>query len=212
VQRLGRPHVTVKWAQSLDGRAAASDGTSQWITGSAARLDVHRRRAVADAIVAGIGTVLADDPALTARDAAGDLLPQQPRPVVLGVRPVPAGAAVRRHPLPLLQYGGDDLPAALADLREQGVQRVFVEGGPTIASAFLREGLADEVLAYIAPVLLGGDKLALGDIGIGTIREARRLTVSSVERLDDDLLVIATPEARTAVTAGAPAHYAEGDE
>lgn len=212
VQRLGRPHVTVKWAQSLDGRAAASDGTSQWITGSAARLDVHRRRAVADAVVAGIGTVLADDPALTARDAAGDLLPQQPRPVVLGVRPVPAGAAVLRHPLPLLQYGGDDLPAALADLREQGVQRVFVEGGPTIASAFLREGLADEVLAYIAPVLLGGDKLALGDIGIGTIGEARRLSVSSVERLGDDLLVIATPDARTAVTTGAPAHHAEGDE
>ena len=74
VQRLGRPHVTVKWAQSLDGRAAASDGTSQWITGPAARADVHRRRADADAIVAGTGTVLADDPALTARGADGSLL------------------------------------------------------------------------------------------------------------------------------------------
>jgi diaminohydroxyphosphoribosylaminopyrimidine deaminase/5-amino-6-(5-phosphoribosylamino)uracil reductase len=213
VQRLGRPHVTVKWAQSLDGRAAASDGTSQWITGSAARLDVHRRRAEADAIIAGIGTVLADDPALTARDAAGELLQRQPRPVVLGARPVPDDAAVLRHPLPLLKYGGDDLPAALADLRERGVQRVFVEGGPTIASAFLREGLADEVLAYIAPVLLGGEKLALGDLGIGTIGDAQRLSVSSVERLGDDLLIIATPMARAAVTVGAPAHHhAEGDE
>lgn len=212
VQRLGRPRVTVKWAQSLDGRAAASDGTSQWITGPEARRDVHRRRAGADAIVVGIGTVLADDPALTARDAAGDLLPHQPRPVVLGARTVPSGAAVRRHPLPLLQYGGDDLPAALADLRERGVQRVFVEGGPTIASAFLREGLVDEVLAYIAPVLLGGDRLALGDIGIGTIGDAQRLAVESVERLGDDLLVIATPHTRAAVAVGAPAHHAEGDE
>jgi diaminohydroxyphosphoribosylaminopyrimidine deaminase/5-amino-6-(5-phosphoribosylamino)uracil reductase len=212
VQRLGRPRVSVKWAQSLDGRAAASDGTSQWITGPEARQDVHRRRAEADAIVAGIGTVLADDPALTARDAAGDLLPHQPRPVVLGARPVPPGAAVLRHPLSLLQYGGDDLPAALADLRERGVQRVFVEGGPTIASAFLRENLVDEVLAYIAPVLLGGDRLALGDIGIGTIGDAQRLAVQSVERLGEDLLVIATPQIGTAVAVGAPAHHAEGDE
>ena len=213
VQQLGRPRVTVKWAQSLDGRAAASDGTSQWITGPDARRDVHRRRSEADAIVAGIGTVIADDPALTARDAAGDLLPHQPRPVVLGARPVPDGAAVLRHPLPLLQYGGDDLPAALADLRERGVQRLFVEGGPTIASAFLREGLVDEVLAYIAPVLLGGDKLALGDLGIGTIHDAQRLAVASVERLGDDLLVIATPRTPTPVAVGAaPAHHAEGDE
>ena len=201
VQRLGRPHVTVKWAQSLDGRAAASDGTSQWITGPEARADVHRRRSEADAIVAGTGTVLADDPALTARDAAGALLPRQPLPVVLGARAVPVGAAVLRHPLPLVQYDGRDLRAALADLRERGVQRVFVEGGPTVASAFLREGLVDEVLAYLAPVVLGGDKLALTDIGVGTIGDARRLAVTSVERLGDDLLIVATP--RTAVQVGA---------
>ena len=193
VQRLDRPHVTVKWAQSLDGRAAASDGTSQWITGAEARADVHRRRALADAIVAGTGTVLADDPALTARDPDGALLPHQPIPVVLGARAVPADAAVRRHPLPLLQYDGTDLPAVLARLRERGVQRVFVEGGPTVASAFVRAGLVDEVLAYVAPVLLGGDRLALGDLGIGTIGDARRLAVASVERLGDDLLIVAHP-------------------
>lgn len=192
VQRLGRPHVTVKWAQSLDGRAAAADGTSQWITGPAARSDVHRRRAAADAIVAGIGTVLADDPALTARTPDGDLTAEQPVPVVLGRRDVPADAAVRRHPKPLLHYPGD-LPAALEDLRSRGVQTVFVEGGPTIASAFLREGLADEVVAYIAPVLLGGSRLALDDIGVTTIAQARRLTVAAVETLGDDLLVVARP-------------------
>lgn len=192
VQRLGRPHVTVKWAQSLDGRAAASDGTSQWITGPAARADVHRRRAEADAIVVGTGTVLADDPALTARD--GDaLLAHQPVPVVVGARETPAGAAVRRHPHAPLFFPSRDLPAVLADLRDRGVQRVFVEGGPTLASAFLAAGLVDEVLAYLAPVLLGGDRLALTDIGVGTITDARRLTIDEWIPLGPDLLAVARP-------------------
>ncbi|MFT4213806.1 MAG: bifunctional diaminohydroxyphosphoribosylaminopyrimidine deaminase/5-amino-6-(5-phosphoribosylamino)uracil reductase RibD [Microbacterium sp.] len=190
VQRLGRPHVTLKWAQSLDGRAAADDGTSQWITGSAARADVHRRRAEADAIVVGTGTLLADDPALTARRPDGTLSEQQPRPVVVGTRAVPQEAQVRRHPRPFMQDDGEDLPDLLWRLRELGAHRVFVEGGPTLASSFVRAGLVDEVLAYIAPTLIGGDRLALGDVGVTTIGEQRRLTVSAVERLGDDLLVI----------------------
>ncbi|VXB18066.1 fused diaminohydroxyphosphoribosylaminopyrimidine deaminase;5-amino-6-(5-phosphoribosylamino) uracil reductase [Microbacterium sp. 8M] len=194
VQRLGRPHVTVKWAQSLDGRAAAADGSSQWITGPDARADVHRRRAAADAIVVGTGTVLADDPALTARD--GDaLMPHQPIPVVIGTRETPADAAVRRHPHEPLFYAGHDLGAVLAELRERGVQRVFVEGGPTLASAFLAAGLVDDVLAYLAPVLLGGPRLALTDIGVASIGEARRLTVTEWLPLGEDLLAIARPAA-----------------
>ncbi|TQJ32789.1 bifunctional diaminohydroxyphosphoribosylaminopyrimidine deaminase/5-amino-6-(5-phosphoribosylamino)uracil reductase RibD [Microbacterium sp. SLBN-146] len=192
VQRLGRPRVTVKWAQSLDGRAAADDGTSKWITGPVARADVHVRRAGADAIVVGTGTLLADDPALTARQPDGSLSDHQPRPVVLGARAVPAAAAVHRHPLPLLHRDGRDLAAVLEELGGLGVQRVFVEGGPTLASAFVRAGFADEVLAYIAPVLLGGARLALGDLGVDTIAQARRLSVASVERLGDDLLIVAT--------------------
>lgn len=194
VQRLGRPHVTLKWAQSLDGRAAASDGTSQWITGPESRADVHRRRADADAIVVGTGTVLADDPALTARRPDGTLYDRQPLPVVLGDRGVPESASLHRHPHPFLRQSGSDLPAVLTALRDRGVQRVFVEGGPTIASAFLREGLVDEVLAYVAPVLLGGDRTALTDIGVPTIGAARRLEVESVEGLGPDLLVIAHPK------------------
>lgn len=203
VQRLGRPHVTVKWAQSLDGRAAAADGTSQWITGPAARADVHRRRAMSDAIVAGTGTILADDSALTARDAEGALLPDQPAPVVIGSREVPATAAVRRHPRPLLQYPG--VPEALADLRERGAHRVFVEGGPTLASAFIRAGLADEILAYVAPALLGGDRLALGDVGVTTIAEARRLRIVQTTRLGDDLLIVAQTQTQTQTAAGTSA-------
>ncbi len=190
VQRLGRPHVTVKWAQSLDGRAAADDGTSQWITGPEARADVHHRRAEADAIVVGTGTLLADDPALTAR-ADGALLPRQPVPVVIGARPIPADAAVRRHPHAPLAFPTHDLDGVLADLRRRGVQRIFVEGGPTLASAFLAQGLADRVLAYIAPVLLGGQRLALGDIGVRTLDESVRLEIEEWRPLGADLLAIA---------------------
>lgn len=195
-QRLGRPHVTVKWAQSLDGRAAASDGSSQWITGPEARADVHRRRAAADAIVVGTGTVLSDDPSLTARD--GDALyEQQPVPVVIGSRATPDDAAVRRHPQAALFYDTHDLHAVLADLHARGIQSVFVEGGPTLASAFVAAGLVDRVLAYIAPVLLGGDRLALTDIGVESIDAAHRLTIDKWQPLGADLLAIAHPALTT---------------
>ncbi|MEV4666685.1 bifunctional diaminohydroxyphosphoribosylaminopyrimidine deaminase/5-amino-6-(5-phosphoribosylamino)uracil reductase RibD [Microbacterium sp. LWO12-1.2] len=191
-QRLGRPHVTVKWAQSLDGRAAADDGTSQWITGPEARADVHRRRAASDAIVVGTGTVLADDPALTARD--GDtLLPHQPVPVVIGTRRTPEDAALRRHPHEPLFYETADLRTVLADLHSRGMQRVFIEGGPTLASAFIAAGLFDRVLTYVAPVLLGGRRVALTDVGVSTIGEAHRLTVDEWVPLGADLLAIAHP-------------------
>lgn len=192
-QQLGRPHITVKWAQSLDGRAAAADGTSQWITGPEARADVHRRRAEAGAIVVGTGTVLADDPALTARD--GDTLHEhQPVPVVIGSRTTPADAAVRSHPREPLFYDTHDLHAVAADLHDRGIQSVFVEGGPTLASAFIAAGLADRILAYIAPVLLGGDRMALTDIGVPSIGTARRLIVDGWVPLGADLLAIAHPD------------------
>lgn len=193
VQRLGRPHVTVKWAQSLDGRAAAADGTSQWITGAQARASAHVARANADAIVVGTGTVLADDPALTARASDGELLDEQPVPVIIGAREIPVDAAIRRHPHPPLFYR--DICAALEDLRVRGVHRVFVEGGPTLASAFVRAHLADEMLIHLGPVLLGAGASAIADIGVGTIADARRLDVASVQLMDDgDVLVVAHPK------------------
>ena len=193
--RLGRPFVTLKWASSLDGRAAAADGSSRWITGPDARFDVHRRRAASDAILVGTGTVLADDPALTARSADGTLLPTQPVPVVIGTRTVPADAAVRHHPHPPVFYPGPDLGLILRDLHDRGIRRAFIEGGPGLASAFVTAGLVDEYLVYLAPTLLGGDRLALGDIGVARIDEQRRLEIDHVERLGDDLLLVCRPRA-----------------
>jgi diaminohydroxyphosphoribosylaminopyrimidine deaminase/5-amino-6-(5-phosphoribosylamino)uracil reductase len=191
--RLGRPHVTVKWASSLDGRAAAADGTSQWITGVAARRHVHEQRAAADAIAVGTGTVLADDPSLTARDSAGELLPDQPIPVVIGERAIPAGARILEHPVPVIATGSRDLDAVLRGLFARGIRHLFVEGGPTLASAFVAAGLVDEYLIYLAPMLIGGERMALGDIGISTLQDARQLRIAGVERLGDDVLIVARP-------------------
>ena len=191
--RMGRPFVTVKWASTLDGRAAAADGTSQWITGTAARQRVHEQRAAHDAIAIGTGTVLADDPTLTARGDGGELLPHQPIPVVFGETPVPVDARLHDHPAGLIELGHRDLGAALHDLFERGIRRLYVEGGPTLASAFIRAGLADDVLVYLAPLLLGGPRMALDDLGITTMSEARALRIHRIESLGDDLLVVARP-------------------
>jgi diaminohydroxyphosphoribosylaminopyrimidine deaminase/5-amino-6-(5-phosphoribosylamino)uracil reductase len=197
--RRGRPWVTVKWASTLDGRVAASDGSSQWITGTAARQRVHEQRAQADAILVGTGTVLADDPSLTARGDAGEYLPHQPLPVVVGEREVPADAALRQHPAGLLETRSRDLAAILAELDARHLRRVYVEGGPTLATAVVAGGFADEYAIYLAPALLGGgdrgNHLAIGDLGIPTVGDIRRLRIDSVEKLGEDLLILATPRA-----------------
>lgn len=217
----GGVRITVKWAQTIDGRAAAADGSSRWITGPEARADVHRRRAEADAILVGTGTLLADDPALTARSetpggqsastgAAGLLVPpaEQPVPVIVGRRPIPEGASVLDHPALAarglagpIRLTGDDLAADLASLSELGIRSVFVEGGPAIVSSLIAAGLVDELLVYVAPALLGGPKLALGDIGVTGMAGIKRLRLAGVERLGDDLLLVASPETASPETA-----------
>ena len=191
--RLHRPHVTVKWAASLDGRAAATDGTSQWISGAQSRVRVHEQRSAADAIVVGTGTVLADNPSLTARTPEGSLHDHQPIPVIIGSRNIPGDALVHQHPLEPLIIGHNDLHAALSEMYAQGIRSVFVEGGPTLASAFIAEGLVDRLYIYLAPVLLGGDKVALGDLGVNTLSERIDLDIRSVENLGEDIFITATP-------------------
>lgn len=190
--RLGRPFVTVKWAMTLDGRAAAADGTSQWISGTLARELVHQQRAASDAIAVGTGTVLDDDPSLTARDAEGGLLSHQPIPVVFGERDIPSGARLYSHPHAPVVYQTRDIASSLTDLRERGIRSVYVEGGPTLASAFVRAGLADRFLIFVSPLLLGGPRLAVGDLGITTLADHISLRIDSVDHVGSDLLITAT--------------------
>ncbi|WP_051210216.1 bifunctional diaminohydroxyphosphoribosylaminopyrimidine deaminase/5-amino-6-(5-phosphoribosylamino)uracil reductase RibD [Rathayibacter toxicus] len=191
--RHRRPYVTLKWASTLDGRTAAADGSSRWITGTAARQRVHEQRAANDAIVVGTGTVLADNPALTARGDGGELLADQPLPVVIGAREIPAQAQVRRHPRGMLLERDHDLDGVLARLYAADIRRVYVEGGPRLASALVTTGAVDEYLIYLAPTLCGGPLLALDEIGVTSITDAYRLRFHAVEVLGDDLFVTARP-------------------
>lgn len=187
--RLGRPIVTWKFAATLDGRSAALDGTSQWVTGPAARADVHRLRATRDAVLVGTGTVSADDPRLTVRDRAGRPVERQPLRVVMGLRPLPSDARVLTGPGPARRLRTRDPDAALTQLWENGIRDVWFEGGPTLAAAFVRSGLVDEIYAYLAPALLGAGSPAVGDLGITTMAGIARLSTLDVRRLGPDVRI-----------------------
>ncbi len=192
----GRPKVTWKFAATLDGRSAAADGSSRWITGSQARADVHRLRSLCDAILVGTGTVIADDPALTVRGLDGTASGRQPLRVVMGLRPIPQSSRVLDHAAPMLQLATHDPAEALKALHEQEIHHVWLEGGPTVAAAFLEAGLVDEVLAYLAPALLGRGRPAVGDLGIQSIDQALRLTPYEVTMIGPDIRIragIASP-------------------
>jgi diaminohydroxyphosphoribosylaminopyrimidine deaminase / 5-amino-6-(5-phosphoribosylamino)uracil reductase len=196
----GRPFVTWKFGATLDGRCAAADGTSRWITGEQARADVHRRRAEADAIMVGTGTALADDPSLTVRDEDGALVGPQPLRVVVGDRDLPADARVLDDAAATLQLREHDPALTLAALHERELRHVWLEGGPRLAAAFVGAGLVDEVLAYVAPALLGAGPALVADLGIATVEDAARLSLRSVERLGDDVLLICAFTSATATT------------
>ncbi|GAA2381201.1 bifunctional diaminohydroxyphosphoribosylaminopyrimidine deaminase/5-amino-6-(5-phosphoribosylamino)uracil reductase RibD [Gordonia cholesterolivorans] len=183
----GRPFVTAKIAATLDGRVAAPDGTSQWITGAAAREHAHAQRARIDAIVVGTGTVIADDPALTARRPDGTLYSHQPTRVVLGLRDVPPTARVRSGPSPLLHVASRDPREVVAALPD--ALHVLVEGGPAIIGAFLAAGLVDELHCYLAPTVLGAGRAAVDDGTVGTLADAHRFIRTGTRGLGDDLLV-----------------------
>ncbi|MFI7521633.1 bifunctional diaminohydroxyphosphoribosylaminopyrimidine deaminase/5-amino-6-(5-phosphoribosylamino)uracil reductase RibD [Micromonospora globbae] len=206
--RRGWPYVIWKYAATLDGRSAAADGTSMWITSEAARIDVHALRGTVDAVVVGVGTVLADDPRLTARNLRdGSLAIRQPlRVVVDSEGRTPADARVRDGAARTwiataaeVGAGPDgrvDLPALLAELHQRGVRAVLLEGGPRLAGAFLAAGLVDKVIGYVAPRLLGAGPAALVDAGVTTIAEAIDLEVVDVTQIGPDLRITALPRKR----------------
>ena len=177
-RRTGRPYVVLKLAATVDGRTAAPDGTSQWITGEAARADAHRLRAESDAVLVGAGTVRADDPSLTVRHVAG----RDPLRVVLGR--APEGARIH----PCVELSGD-LGAVLDELGRRDVVQLLVEGGATVAHAFHAEGLVDRYVVYVAPAVMGGDD-ALGLFrgpAAPSIDALRRGRFVAVTPLGDDL-------------------------
>ncbi|WP_069173206.1 bifunctional diaminohydroxyphosphoribosylaminopyrimidine deaminase/5-amino-6-(5-phosphoribosylamino)uracil reductase RibD [Streptomyces griseus] len=214
--RLGRPYVRWKYAATLDGRIAAADATSRWITSPESRADVHRLRAEADAVVVGSGTARADDPQLGVRGVEGAV---QPLRVVVdtaatAVRPgarvldgtaptliavaqdadtahLPEDAVLR---LPRAATGpGLDITALLAALHTRGVRSVLLEGGPVLAGSFVAAGVVDTVVGYLAPVLLGAGPAALADAGISTLSQALRLDVTETARFGPDLRITAVP-------------------
>jgi diaminohydroxyphosphoribosylaminopyrimidine deaminase/5-amino-6-(5-phosphoribosylamino)uracil reductase len=188
--RLGRPWVTAKWGSSLDGRTAATDGTSQWITSAESRTYIHLLRSQHDTIAIGTGTAIADNPSLTARTADGNLFPNQPLAVVIGNTPLPDGSGLWSHPRGVLQESGK-LVDILERLYNIGIRSLFLEGGPRLMNSFIREGLVDEYVVCLAPILLGGDKTATSDLGIGTLTDARRLNVTSTEIMGGTIVVTA---------------------
>ena len=217
----GRPFVTLKVGMSLDGKTALANGQSQWITGPAARADVQRLRARSCAVLTGIGTVLADDPALTVRDARFDLGGTPPARVVLDATlrlgpdarlfatPEPVhvftcdGDATRRARLVAAGArvesvaagsGGVDLPAVLARLGALGMNEVLAECGPRLAGALLAAGLVDELVCYVAPKILGsGARSAFALADFAALAECPGLELVETARVGPDLRIVARP-------------------
>lgn len=200
-----RPTVTLKLATSLDGRIATASGESKWITGEAARFEGHRLRATHDAILVGVGTVLADDPELTVRHGVGS--PRQPLRVILDsslrtpatakiaadntlilttADPVPVGGA---EVIRLRAEGGRPAPdAVVRELDRRGVGSVLIEGGGQVAASFLRAGLVDRIEWFRAPIVLGGEgRPGVALLAIQALAEAPRFRRLAVEPLGDDL-------------------------
>ena len=190
-QQTGLPHLTWKYASSVDGRSAAADGSSQWISSEASRLDLHRRRGACDAIVVGTGTVLADDPALTARLPDGSLAARQPLRVVVGMREIPSEAKVLNDDSRTMLIRTHDPAEVLKAVSDR--TDVLLEGGPTLAGAFLRAGAVDRILAYVAPTLLGGPVTAVDDVGVSTITRALRWQFDGIDRVGPDVVLSLVP-------------------
>jgi diaminohydroxyphosphoribosylaminopyrimidine deaminase/5-amino-6-(5-phosphoribosylamino)uracil reductase len=219
----GVPRVIVKIAMSLDGRVALANGVSKWITGEQARADVQHLRAAASAVLTGIETVLADDPQLNVRDPAIELLGRQPLRVVLDTRlrltptarilQAPGHTVVFTAAAKLVQAGAlqqagarvvgasldsdghVDLQNVLAELGRRECNDVLVEAGPTLAGKFLQLGLADELIVYIAPIILGSEARAMALLPpLYRIEDVLRYTLRHMERIGADVKLTLRPE------------------
>lgn len=190
----GRPFVTWKYAATLDGLSAAPDGTSKWITSDKARRDVQTFRAEADAIVAGTGAVLADDPRLTVRDAKDMPLPfdQQPLRVVVGETKIPNYYRVFDRVAPTLMIQSRDPEVVLRKLVDNEIRHIWLEGGPRLAGAFWNAGVIDRVIGYIAPAMLGSGRAALEGEAT-TLADLRPIDIQDLTMIGPDIRIIGIP-------------------
>lgn len=184
-----RPHVVIKWAASIDGRTAAADGTSKWITGAEAREDVHARRAASQAILVGTNTVELDDPELTARKPDGSLYENQPLRVIIGERDLNPTSRIFNSDAETVSFKTRDINKVLQQLFDRGIRQVFVEGGAQLESSLISAGLADEFLIYLAPKLIGGPATAIREIEVASIDQAIELEFIETKKLGADILI-----------------------
>jgi diaminohydroxyphosphoribosylaminopyrimidine deaminase/5-amino-6-(5-phosphoribosylamino)uracil reductase len=216
--RTGRPYVVWKVGASLDGRVAARDGSSRWITGEAARTDAHRLRAWADAVAVGAGTALADDPSLTVRGVAAEARPplrvlvdargrvrdgrilDASAPTLVATTPAADGcrasweaAGADVETFDPTSVGDVPLDALVERLGKRDVQAVVLEGGPTLSWSAIEAGVVDELVLYLAPKLVGGSDAPaiLGGTGFAPITDALDVRIRSIERIGDDVKVVA---------------------
>jgi diaminohydroxyphosphoribosylaminopyrimidine deaminase / 5-amino-6-(5-phosphoribosylamino)uracil reductase len=188
-----RPYITLKWAQTLDGRTAATDKTSKWISGSVSREDVHLRRSNLDAILVGTGTVKYDNPDLTARKPDGSRYEHQPLRVVVGMSELDQSLRVFNEDAPTVQLKTQDVRDVVSQLWDRGMRHILVEGGAQLASEFISLGLFDEILIYQAPLLVGGTNVAVTEIGVATMANAVELDFVEVKQLGADVFMRAIP-------------------
>lgn len=195
----GRPFVTAKIAHTLDAKVAAANGTSMWITGAEARAEGHALRSIVDAIMVGSGTLVADDPSLTARTPTGTLAPHQPLRVVMGTSPVPAHAKVRGADGAFLHLPTRDFATALRTLAQvHKVEHLLLEGGPTLIGAALRANLIDDLWIHYAPTVLGAGTPSIPPVGITDLSERCDFEIAAhtLHLAGRDLLFHAIPTAR----------------
>jgi len=190
----GRPFVTWKYAATMDGLSAAPDGSSKWITSAEARADVQVFRAEVDAIMAGTGAVMADDPRLTARGKDDLPLPyeQQPLRVIVGETTIPSYYRVFDRVAPTLVLPTRDPEAVLEAMVERGIRHVWLEGGPRLAGGFWNAGFIDRVIGYIAPAMLGSGRAALEGEAT-TLADLRPIDIQDLRRIGPDIRIIGTP-------------------
>lgn len=184
--KRGRPWTIAKVAQTLDGYCVAKDGSSQWITNRLSRAYAHRIRSGVDVIIAGTGTVIADNPQLSARLTDGRQLPHQPRPLIIGRREIPADFYLAGK---AEQARTHDLKAVLESCYQRGEIFALLEGGPTLVTAALKAGLVDELHIYLAPRLLGAGRKGIGDLGITSLNGSRDFSLRKVKELGGDVFL-----------------------